>query len=999
MCFSKTTPGYCSYCYKMRRRQRSFRPLFLTLLPGVMLLLLLQAIPAQTVEKNWADTAMANICILEAGDLFNKDKHQEALENARQAFDIYVRLYDLDHIKTARARLYVAREYRMLNRENEAIPLIQQSLRVYEAARDTYFVSLCYNQLSLCYSRQYHFEEAGKSVRLAIEILRPDSSKRASVMAKFYVTLGSLYNAEKKYLQAIPILESAQLVFVQLGDIRTTAEVSYHIGNAYYGLHDFARAKEHYLSAFANLQNQLNPEHSYFADLYVKFGYCCQKTGEPETGLRYMLEAKEAYLKAGADNLNYIQFMFYLGQFYLDGQQYPQAVEQLELCLAAKEKQYGAGSPRLIATIQVLSEAYFYVGQFGLTEAGYRRGMKIVTDSLGGNDKLLYRFYIKLAGAQFAQGYYGRSLILCDSAFVMAGFNPDHPEKMIPRDYFRELCQLYARSLFEQFRQTADSALLVRAEKFFALAAETLYREVEEISVHSSREILYDRDFTVLEQWLDARMALYNMTGHAEHLEAAFQIAGHGKAFLLAKAMRQSGALRYAGVPDSILQAESSLREKIVSAEKILDTSSREKGNQMDSVVLLLSRELSSWRTDYDALLRTIEKSYPEYYRLRILRDDIPSAELRAKWLASNQGLLMYSLTQAHLYIFVLKRDTFCVKTLPLDASLNADLEQFRKCLTEYFVTADPADNLYDVNLEKYIDLAQSLYRKLVLPVDAILPERVVIIPEGKLWHLPFEALLPEAPAIRGNLRQYPFWTCKKAISYALSTSFLIDTATVEASKPLKDWLGLAPFAIQTADDGFVSRAGQHEGFLPLPFSGKEINDIAGLLQGEAWLGAEASPGRFGSEAGRYRILHLATHGHSDDRLGDYSYLAVSRSEKPLPAKDLYQMSLSASMVVVSACESGSGKLLRGEGIIGLVRAFTYAGARSTVASLWVAHDQSTANLMVDFYRNLLRGEPKDVALKNARLTLLKKAPAEVHPFYWAGFRVYGSTAPLWPVR
>jgi CHAT domain-containing protein len=566
---------------------------------------------------------------------------------------------------------------------------------------------------------------------------------------------------------------------------------------------------------------------------------------------------------------------------------------------------------------------------------------------------------------------------------------------MFPRDYFRELCQLYALALMGRFQQNADTALLIQAEKYFALAGETLFREVEEISVHSSREIFYDRDYTVLEQWLDARMQLYNTTGETAHAEIAFQIASQSKAYLLAQAMRRSGALRYSGVPDSIIQAELSLRERIVGAEKTLDLD-RDGGKiPLDVSTLSLNSDLSQWRKDYDALLRHIEKIYPEYFRLRLLRPDVSSDELRSHWLTPGQGLLMYSLTGRYLYLFVLTRDTFCIKTIPADVSLADELKNYRNSLTEYFTTPDPDDALYDRNLDKYITLSQTLYRKLLLPVASLLPERIIIIPDGKLCYLPFESLLMKAPADIGNFRSYPFWAREKAISYALSTDFMLETAA-PARKPEKNWLGLAPFTGNTGDGSTGSRMIAKAPYSALPFSGKEVKDIGALLQGECWLEAEARPGRFRSEAPRYRILHLATHSRADDRLGDYSFLVASNPGEPLPAKDLYQFPLAADMVVLSACEAGGGQLLRGEGIIGLVRAFAYAGARSTVASLWVANDQSTAGLMVDFYRNLRKGMPKDAALKSARMNMLNQSPAAGHPFFWAGFRVYGNVMPLW---
>lgn len=952
---------------------------------------------AQTAEPVWGDTVLAEKLIQDSRKLNYGGEHGAALEKARAAFDILTELYGAGHLKTARARMYVARELRETGHEQESAVLVGQSLDVYEAARDTFWIAICHNHLGLCLRSLNRFAEAHRHVQYAMELMRRDSALRASVIADIKVTDGSIYNSEKNYLAAIPVLEESKAYYNAIKDARRLGEVSYHIGNAYFGLHDFVRAKENYFTALANLKDQLKSDHSYFADLKVKIALCYQKTGEPEIALANLLEARDAYLKLGTDDLNYIAFLEYLSQYYLDEQQYACAVEEMETCLDAKEKLYGGKSPRLINTFLILGEACLGENQFGEADACFRRGLRIAADSLQRDNRIIYRLYSKLAEIRFARGDMDGCLACCDTAFRAGGFNPAHPEKMLPHDYFRELCQLYARSLFQQFRQTADTAKLFRSEHFFALAAETLYREVEEISVNSSREIFYDRDHLLLEQWLDARMALFASTGDPAHAEAAFQIASQSKAFLLAETIRKSGALRYAGVPDSVLQAELSLHEQIVSAEKTLDFSGYTGKNPQDSAILLLNRQLSDWRREYDGLLRMIENTYPDYKRIRVLRRDMSTSELRRQWLAPQQALLVYSLTGSGVYVFVLTRDTFCAVALPLDFPLDEDLENFRNCLTAYFLADDPTDALYDRNLETYIALSQVLYRKLILPVAPLLPDRVMIVPEGKLCYLPFEALLPGAPLDAGNFRTFPFWIKEKAVSYALSPDFIAETSLPPSLKAEKEWLGMAPFAEDAGARPGTLRAAPNKRFSLLPFSGKEVRAIGAMLRGEVWLGSEASPGRFRREAPRFGILHLATHSRADDRLGDYSYLAASNAGELLPAKDMYQVSLAADMVVLSACEAGGGKLLHGEGIVGLVRAFTYAGARSVVASMWVANDQSTASLMVNFYRNLRRGDPKDRALQAARIALLNEAPAQSNPFFWAGFRVFGNIAPLWP--
>lgn len=958
-------------------------------------LLFLHAASAQTIQRTWADTLLAQRCIKESKQFHKDGKTNEALQKAQEALAIYTDLHGKDHQQPAVAALYVARELRDLRRDQEAVVFFEHSLRVFKTVHDTFRMALCHNLVGSCQRSQHRYAEARQHIQTAIGLIRRDSAKLASTIADFKINLAHAFNAEKNYLAAIPWLEAAVAVHILGKNTEGLGFAYYHLGGAYFGLHDYVRAKENYLTALGYLKVQLRADHSYFTDLLVNVGVCCQRIGDPETGLAYMLEAKETYLKS-KDTLHYMAFLQLFGEFFADQSKFEEAIGPFEECLHLKETRFGANSVYFLRTLQSLGEACTYTRQFVKAEAYCQRGLSTIRDLPGVDQKLAYRFYSDLAALRLAQGDYSGSLQRCDTAFAIAGFDPAHPDQMLPRDVFRELCQRYARSLVQQFLHTNDTRVLSRAESYFDLSAQILYREMAEVTVNSSREIFYDRDHIVLEQWLDTQMMLYEHTKKAGHAESAFQIGGQSKAFLLADAMRRNGALRYAGVPDSVLQAELSLREQIVAAEKTLDAPSRLSVSSIDTSTLSLNTHVAAWRDDYDALLHRIEQTYPEYFRLRLLQHNIPTAELRKNRLAAGQALLMYSLTDAHAYAFVLTRDTFCAVALPADDGLAAEVQTMRKSLTEYFTVAEADDALYDRALETYIGIAQSLYQKLVLPVAHLLPGRVVVMPEGALCYLPFEALLTGAPTDAGNFRTYPFWIRQKALSYSLSTEHLVETTLPSPLKAEKIWLGIAPFNQDQPGAAVASTRSRHRDFLPLPFSGKEVTAIANLLHGETWLGADARPGRFEKEGAQYRILHLATHSRVNDHSGHYSYIAASSIGDPLYAKDLYLLSLAAEMVVLSSCEAGGGKLLRGEGIIGMVRAFTFAGARSVVAPLWVANDQSTANLMVDFYRNLRKGQPKDLALQSARIKMMDQSPDAAHPFFWAGFRVYGQVMPLW---
>lgn len=190
-----------------------------------------------------------------------------------------------------------------------------------------------------------------------------------------------------------------------------------------------------------------------------------------------------------------------------------------------------------------------------------------------------------------------------------------------------------------------------------------------------------------------------------------------------------------------------------------------------------------------------------------------------------------------------------------------------------------------------------------------------------------------------------------------------------------------------------------------------EVNAIADHFEGQFYEGATASEQLFKEYAPNYDIIHLATHAIIDDVHPMNSRLLFSLNEDSvqnanspdesaqdgnLYAWELYNMQLNAQMAVLSACNTGFGKLQRGEGVMSLGRAFAYAGCPSIIMSLWPAQDQATADIMVNFYQGLSAGMTKDEALQKAKLKYLENTDELfAHPFYWASFVVQGDSAPL----
>jgi CHAT domain-containing protein len=246
----------------------------------------------------------------------------------------------------------------------------------------------------------------------------------------------------------------------------------------------------------------------------------------------------------------------------------------------------------------------------------------------------------------------------------------------------------------------------------------------------------------------------------------------------------------------------------------------------------------------------------------------------------------------------------------------------------------------------------------------------------------------------------------------ASATTLAIDRRSRRPRATTSGVLTLAPFvgdteatlpaAKQASRDQVLSDTVRSavESALPLPDSLEEVRSIASMFAGSrCYIGDGATRDVARREAARaFRFLHFATHGHLDSAQPMYSGLVLA--DGILQAWEIFGLDIQADMVVMSACESGLGKLRRGEGLIGLTRAFFHAGVRSLIVSLWSVSDVSTQMLMTRMYANVKDGMTPARALQEARTWLLREARrlddfgyerTFESPFYWAPFILIGA--------
>jgi CHAT domain-containing protein len=276
---------------------------------------------------------------------------------------------------------------------------------------------------------------------------------------------------------------------------------------------------------------------------------------------------------------------------------------------------------------------------------------------------------------------------------------------------------------------------------------------------------------------------------------------------------------------------------------------------------------------------------------------------------------------------------------------------------------------------------------------------------------LAFEALFFDHKNVeqQTDWREFPYLIKKYALVYGYSASLLLEQNAPTNTRSPRKFAGFAPkydLKMLRSDDTLTTRAlanivrgGDYE----LQGAQHEVSEISKLVGGQFFQNESASEDNFRRHAGDFQIIHLAMHAIAEDQNPMLSRLLFTKNptdsvfDNQLTCAEIYGLSLPSDLAVLTACNSGFGQLRRGEGSISLARAFTFAGVRSTVMSLWQSPDAQTERLMILFYENLKSGMSKDEALRDAKIRLFSSAsnPEIGHPFFWAGCVLNGNAQPL----
>ena len=538
---------------------------------------------------------------------------------------------------------------------------------------------------------------------------------------------------------------------------------------------------------------------------------------------------------------------------------------------------------------------------------------------------------------------------------------------------------------------------VAQAVQHYRKAIDTIEDVRSRIGISEDRASFLADKVEIYEKLISLLIAL-DGTGKSKQPTAAeaFRYVERGRARSFLDLLAEARVDVESAAPD-LTKRQEELQQRIsqLTAELIKERS-QETTKQSKKKIAELEKGLSQADIELGDWLRELRQRNPRYAALKYPDPiTLPAAQ---RMLDDDTVLLSYSLAQPQSFVFALTRTDFQVKRLPTETTLRESVNKFLTAITDRNNPSPLEYRQQSIRLSQY----------LLQPISSMLAgkRRLVIVADGALQRLPFEALLLPGTPAQGDLRKLPYLIRRFAISYAPSASVLAELQNEQRATAPRGFIAFGdPLYEQRAESAVAStlRAGGAErvNLQPLRHSREEINSIAKLFADNdraVFFAEDASEENVKApdRLSRYRMVHFATHGYVNEARPRFSGLLLSPARANgnqqledglLSAYEVFNLKLQADLVVLSACETGLGKEVKGEGLMSLMRAFMYAGASSVVVSLWNVDDESASELMVRFYRNLKTGMNKGEALRQAQLETIND---NGFPFFWAPFILVG---------
>ena len=928
---------------------------------------------------------------------FIKGEYEAAQQNFMQSYHLKIRLYGEKDTSLAVTYNNLGICAYRIGRINEALAYYQKAIERARTMQSSPNILLarCIENAAMIYCELGNYNKSMQNFADALHIKLLASGENSQDVGRAYMNIANLEIDLSDYDNALMHLQKAEKIFLNLygNDFGDFDAIYQNMGKIYNSRGDYEKALNYYNKAIEYLKRK-NPEHPGIRDIYLNIGYIYFVRDDYEKALSYY---RKSY-SSTSPNLQTIKYYRNLARCYQSMGKVDSAIYYYEKSIQLS-KTDEVNNYELAINYLYLGEFYYKKGNFLYAKNFYNISKNLFKSSFGERNRDLAYCYIKIGEVERDIGNYESALRYFQQAIVtlIPGYDDENSYSIpvvlpqTPDYYLPSALESKALTLYRMWERTKDTSYLLSSSSHYILASQSLDRIRSFYTSEESIIQLSGNIRRVLQEGMRTHITLYKVLNRQEFLEEALRFSEKSKSAILWLAFRDIEESSLGNIPTTYLQEERNLKNKITGYKKLIYNEQLSK-NPINSKVDLWNAEIFNLERQLDSLLQKIQKEYPRYYANKYEGKGLQIKELQSR--LNNEVIVEYAFCDTNMYTFLVAPHSFRIFEASIDSSFYKAIP-----ILLSIIKRGPIDDA-QIQFENFTQASYLLYDNLWKPIEnSIIDQKVIIVPDGLLGYIPFETLLRQLPNSKlPEYAQLDYLMNSFRIRYAYLASNLLSKE--EINQNLKTMASYAPveFKPSNKQKAFENFAEYPTNLMALPASFEEIKKISKIWKGDIFSHNDASEAKFKTTANLYKIIHLATHSIVDSINPAFSKFVMydtadSIEDNLLNAYEIPSIKMEAQLVVLNTCNSGSGKMFRGEGIYTLARAFIYAGIPSVVTTLWEIDDDIGSNIVQRFYKKLRKGIPVDEALLEAKLDYLKSSNRmQAHPYFWSSYIAMGNS-------
>lgn len=780
-----------------------------------------------------------------------------------------------------------------------------------------------------------------------------NSLKKISSVKKFWffylkLTEGNYCNLVRDYNLALRYYTELEQKVEKFKELDEFKNIIYkNLVDTYFFLKQYSKAAV-YVEKLQPYLQETEHHYIFFDDILIlRIGEIYKELGQFDKAYSYFKLAEKNITQESVEDKRLFYVYYYIALYY-EEVQHDQEMMLIYLHRAEKiiNRFYDPYLESFIVT--ELGKYYYYKKEYDLAIITFNRNLDEL-DSLITDEKYFKSRYLYLSRSNFLNNldYYAASLYYLSEQNNFDKITLEQSYKS-----YKNLVLLHEKMLNNQEFE---------ASKFN--------------SISSTRK--------AFENLFEVGYALYKLTNDNSYLNELFSYSEQSKAYLLKNFVSDELAKRIGKVPENLINEARTIKKEIDSMQYYLSNKGPYVQNSFNE--LLINRILEKQKI-YEEFIESLEKKYPSYSHIKKQQYSVTISQIQ-NLLDTNQALMEYFYIFNSFYVFYIDRDTVCISSQEIDRQFPQQIQNYRSLYEKV--------NFCEFNQENtmnFIRQSYSLYSMAIKPFEQLVSnKRLIIVPDGELSLIPFETLVTQPPDSikQPNYRNLSYLILNNPISYIYSAVQLNDINKLCYYHA--DYAGFAPEYSNTELTINQGNIMLHS----LPGAKNEVQSAKKYFKGRVYYNSSVTKKNYFMECQRRNIIHLAMHTVLDSVEPMNSWFIFTpqqhKDEEQLHAYEIYARKIISSLVILSACNTGMGKINMGEGVLSIARAYFLAGVKNVMYTQWPVADQSSAELIDRFYYYLSKGMPTDVALQKAKVDfILKGDPVKAFPYYWGAYVMTG---------